>query len=214
MNKRTTLITLLCLEMAISLILLIGSVIFTVQAPKSLPASDMVMTANLLRQYADAVDAQRDNIDRFGSKNMPAYAVNLRELSYLATDIQPLVEFMRQIAALPAGEIFGIKVKPMKDLEVAARDLEALMPRISKTLAQTSTIFRDYTKEDHAKLIKALDSTVMQLRNTADTLELQSKELPGQIRMIGMALVLLTIVMILFVTTQLMLLPPENPMTK
>lgn len=212
--KRTILISLLCLELAISLVFLGGSIVFVSQVPKKFPISDLTMTANLLRQYADAVEAQRDNIDRFGSRNMPAYAVNLRELSYLTNDLQPLAEFIRQVAGLTSGEFLGIKIHPMKDLEVAAGDLEALMPRLSKTLGQTSTIFRDYTKEDHEKLIKALDSTILQLRNVAGTIELRAQELPGQIRMAGMALVLLSCVMLLFVATQLMLLPPAQQPSK
>lgn len=209
--KRRIAIILITLEIVLAVCFLAGGVIFTQQVTRLLPLSDLTMAHNTLRQYADALDAQRDNWDRIGGDVIPSYAVNLRELGVLANDLAPAAALLRTSATFSTPQVLGIpSVQPLRDMEDAAMDLEALLPRLAKTLEQTAVSFDDYTENDHKKLIESIDSTILLLRNCADTMEARINDIPKQMRLLGMAVCFAAAVMLLFASTQLLLLPPTK----
>lgn len=209
--KRTIAILLISLETLLSLLFLCGGIVFLRQAKTHLPISQLTIAKNTLRQYAATLDCQRDNLDRFGTRVIPGYAVNLQELSILAKDLVPAVELLRQTTTLSTPKVFRIpSYQPLADFEQAAEDLKALLPRLSRTLQQTAQSFRDYTAQDHEKLIQSLDSTIVLLNVTADSLEQQIQALPAYARTTALAICLAGLVMLLFAATQFLLLPPKN----
>lgn len=209
--RRRFAIILICIEIVLSVCFLVSGIMFVRSTSRMLPVSDLTMIQNTLRQYADVFDAQRDNIDRFGSQAIPSCAVNLRELSVLAKDLAPAAELLRSSTTMKTPSVLGIpSIQPLRGLEDIAFDLELLLPRLSRTLEQTANSFQDYTEHDHRLLIQSIDSTILLLRSCADTLEIRISELPIQMRRLGIIVCLGTLVMLLFAATQFLLLPPRE----
>lgn len=209
--KRRIAIILIVLEIALSLCFLAGGVAFTRQVKSVLPVSDLLMVENTLRQYADVLDAQRDNIDRFGSMVVPSFSMNLRELGVLANDLGPAAALLRTSSTFSTPQMLFIpSVQPLRGMEDIAMDLEVLLPRLARTLEQTADSLQDYTENDHRKLVEAIDSTILLLRFSADTIDARVTDIPKQLRMLGMAVCIAAAIMVLFASTQLLLLPPPS----
>lgn len=207
--KRLIAILLIAIQLVVGLLFLTGGVVAYCRASRMAPVAELTILKNTLLQYAGSLDAKRDNLDRFGSRVIPGYAANLRELSVLLGDLEPLTTLLRQTASISTPAVLGLRpVKPLSGLEETAEDLEALLPRLSKTLAQSSDAFRAYTEEDHEKVIQSLDSTILVLRNTAEDLEEFAELLPGRLRMAAAGFLLFAGFLLLSTVTQILLLPP------
>ena len=69
--RREIAIILVALELLLSISFLSASAYLFVQARHFSPFAELTKAQTLLRQYADAADAKRDNLDRFGSAVIP-----------------------------------------------------------------------------------------------------------------------------------------------
>ena len=209
--RREIAIILVALELLLSISFLSASAYLFVQARHFSPFAELTKAQTLLRQYADAADAQRDNLDRFGSAVIPGYSANLRDLSALTRDLQPIAKLLRQAAKTSTPSVLGVAgMKPFAELEDAARDLEALLPRLSKSLNETSRSLKSYTSKDHEKLIQALDSTILVLNQTADDIDVWKQSIPRGIRLASAVLLLFSLTVMMLSVSQTLTLPPAR----
>lgn len=209
--RREIAIILVALELLLSISFLSASAYLFVQARHFSPFAELTKAQTLLRQYADAADAQRDNLDRFGSAVIPGYSANLRDLSALTRDLQPIAKLLHQAAKTSTPSALGVAgLKPFAELEDAARDLEALLPRLSKSLNETSRSLKSYTSKDHEKLIQALDSTILVLNQTADDIDVWKQSIPRGIRLASAVLLLFSLTVMMLSVSQTLTLPPAR----
>lgn len=209
--KRSIAICLVTLELLLSGILLAGALVFTVLVPRRFPVADCRMLQALLTQYATALDAQRDNWDRLGTRVVASYAVNFRELGALSLETGELVGALRETLAVPVPGFLGnLSLKPAEDLKRVSRDLEVLLGRLSRTMDQTAQVFSDYSQEDHQKFLAAVDSTILLLQLYAQRAGQAAATGPRLLRNAGLAVSLLALLLFCLSLNQALNLPPPR----
>ena len=209
--KRTIAIFLISLETLLALLFLGSGFVFLRQVQKHIPTTQLTLAKDTLRQYADILNCQRENLDRFGTHIVPSYASNFQELSNVTKNLIPIVELMRKTATISTPKFFQIpSYQPLADFGAVAENLNELLPHLSYSLEQTAQTCRDYTQQDHEKLLQSIDSTIILLNVTADCIEQQTQALPFYAKNTGLAVCLAGLVMLLFAATQFLMLPPPN----
>lgn len=209
--KRKIALCLVSLELLLSGVFLTGALLFALMAPRHFPVADCRMLQTLLVQYATALDAQRDNWDRLGTRVVASYAVNFRELGALSLETGELVGALRETLAAPVPGFLGnLSLKPAEDLKRVSRDLETLLGRLSRTMNQTAQVFSDYSQEDHRKFLDAVDSTILLLQLYAQRAGEVAETGPRVLRYAGWSASLLALLLFCLSLNQALTLPPPQ----
>lgn len=136
---------------------------------------EMANVRTMMRKCADAIDLQRDTIDRIGA-HLPEYGEALSKCATLLEDTGPAVSGMQRLLAVNPNAIpfLGpVLAANLGRLDALAGDLSAATPVLARDMHYTAEVMKDWTPGQNVLFISSLDSIVMTLRISADMLEEQ-----------------------------------------
>lgn len=209
--KRTIAILLLCLELPLATLLLTGSVAFFVLAPRAFPHQKLTRLQQTLAQAAQTLEQHNARLADLEQQILPGYAVHLREISTLTEQGESLLTALRQNPALPILGLLGFpQPSALTDLTQLTENLEALLPRISRTTIQASRYLEDTASQDLPQLRKTLAEATQTLRD----LETKTRRLqqggPRILRLLGAASILLPLLLLCLALSNALNLPPAG----
>ncbi len=209
--KRTIALLLLWGELILSTLLLAGSVAFFLLAPRAFPRQELSHFRETLDQAAQTLEQQSARLATLEQQLLPGYAVHLREISALTEQGEGLLTALRRNPALPLLGILGFpQANALTELTQLTENLEALLPRISRTTLQSAQVLEDAAQQDLPQLRQSLRHAADDLRTLeGKTLALQEKG-PRLLRTLAAFATLLPLLLLCFAASNALTLPPPG----
>ncbi|MGN0867214.1 MAG: hypothetical protein ACI4SG_06015 [Oligosphaeraceae bacterium] len=209
--KRTIAILLLCLELTLATLLLAGSVAFFVLAPRAFPRQELARLQQTLAQAAQTLEQQNARLADLEQKILPGYAVHFREISALTGQGEELLAALRRNPALPILGLLGFpQANAIAELSQLTENLEALLPRISRTSLQASQYLEDTAQKDLPPLRKTFSDAACALRELERKTQTLQETGPQSLRTLGAFATLLPLLLLCLAASNALTLPPPG----